>query len=374
MRFLSVAALLALGCLSAQAQVPRETQGSPGLPVVKLEFKAQPPIPGISASQVFSTPVLCSPEGTPFVDYPQPPFFMEHVIYSLDPKGAHSFSPKSAPGLYDVQFQSFYAGDSSVVFLVSATKDDKQSLTAESPLPGIPAPPVKKYIGEHHDYLVTFDRNGSYKSTAELPSRYHFWRIGLLPDGNLLALGFAPANSEARLLVLDSTGGILRTLQIPSKMAESPDLTQGESGPEVNRARAESSLSWWLFVPSRNRILLYQAHTNHPILEVGAGGAVREVPLEIPKGYALDGFVPANDRWIVRYRLKSALGAGASDASSESRNYVLYEADPSDGSLRRRIAPGAGSLFNLACEQDGVFAAFSMQDDKVIRRTADLPR
>jgi hypothetical protein len=154
----------------------------------------------------------------------------------------------------------------------------------------------------------------------------------------------------------------------------SPDIKQGESGPEVNRSRAESSLSWWLFAPSRNRILLYQAHTDHPVLEVGAVGAVREVQLEIPKGYAMDGFVPASDRWIVRYRLKSAPAGGAIDARSESRNYVLYEVDPADGSLRRRIDPGAGSLFNIACEQDGVFTAFSMEDDRVIRRTADAPR
>jgi hypothetical protein len=299
---------------------------------------------------------------------------MDHVVYSLDPKGARSFSPKSVPGLYDVAFQSYFAGDSSVVFLVRATKDDKQSEKAENPLPGIPAQPVRRYIGKHQDYVVTFDRDGNYKSTAELSSQYDFWRIGVLPDGNLLALAFVRGNSVARLMLLDSGGRVLRTLQIPSKMEDSPDLRQGESGPDINQSKAESSLSWWLFSSSRNRILLYQAHTSHPVLEVGAGGAAREVQLEVPKGYAVDGFVPANDRWIVRYARDSAFAGRAADASTESKNLVLYEVDPADGSLRRRIDPGAGSFFDIACEQDAVFTAFSMKEDKVVRRTAEAPR
>ena len=211
---------------------------------------------------------------------------------------------------------------------------------------------------------------GTTNRPASFPLNIISGGSALLSDGNLLALGFAPANSPARLFLLDSDGRILRTLEIPSKMEDSPDLRQGESGPEVNRARAESSLSWWLFAPSRNRILLYQAHTAHPVLEVRAGGAVREVHLQVPKGYAVDMFVPGNDRWIVRYGRKGAAVGSAMDASSGSRNYLLYEVDPADGSLRG----GGLSLFNIACEQDGLFTAFSMEDDKVIRRTADMPR
>jgi hypothetical protein len=333
-----------------------------------------PPIPGVAASPVFVSPILCSPEGTPFVDYPQMPEFRAHTIYELDPKGARSFSPDSAPGLYDVVYLNFFVGESVVVFLVDATKDAAQSADAYNPLPGTNAKPVKRYIGEHHGYLVKFGRDGSYQSTVELPDTFEFRRVGVLADGSFLALGFRRANSEARLLVLDSGGQIVRALQLPSKMLDSPDLTQGQTGSDVSSALAATSLSSWLFAPSRSRILLYQAHSGSPILEVGAGGATREVPLQAPRGYELDGIVPANDRWVVRYRRKSGSSSGRMQAQLGSGDYALYEVLPGDGSLRARIDPGDGPIHNISCEQDGVFTAFSMDKDKVVRTTAELGR
>src|ERR1039457_6702379 len=44
----------------------------------KLDFKPQPAIPGVVASPIFVSPVQCSPEGIPFIDYPQMPDFLEH--------------------------------------------------------------------------------------------------------------------------------------------------------------------------------------------------------------------------------------------------------------------------------------------------------
>jgi hypothetical protein len=345
------------------------------LPSFKLDFKPQPAIPGVVASPAFVLPIVCSSDGIPFVDFPDLSDPPQQTIYSLDPKGAHAFSAKPVTGLYDIRFQSFFAADSIVGILVNATKDDKHSASTYYPMPGISKKAVPYYTGEHHDYVVEYDRDGNYKSTVDLPSAYHFWRVAALPDGALLALAYDRANSVPRLLLLDSGGQVVRTLQIPSEMADSPDLRQGESGGALDLARAESSLSWWLFAPSRNRILLYQAHANAPVLEVGAGGAVREVPLGAPKGYALDGIVPANDRWIMRYRRKGTPDLpGEVDARPESGNYLLYVVNSSDGSLDSRIDPGTGPLFNIACEQDGVFTAFSIDNDKVIPETADIPR
>ena len=181
-----------------------------------------------------------------------------------------------------------------VGLLVHATTDDKKSPNQVSYGPGFA--PVDVYPGVHHDYLVEFDRDGNYKKTVELPAEYRFWRIGALVDDSLLALAYDRTNSVARFLLLDSGGKIIRPLELPSQMRDNPELTQGESGEVLNQARAESSLSWWLFAPARHRLLLYQAHSKAPLLEVGAGGVVREVPLEAPKGYVLNAVIPSNDR------------------------------------------------------------------------------
>ena len=238
--------------------------------------------------------------------------------------------------------------------------------------PSLPARHV--YTGEHHDYLVEFDKSGNFKKTLELPERYEYRRLAALPDDTLLALAYDPANLVPMLLLLDSGGNVIRTLQIPAEMVTSPEIVAGQSGDIGKQINAAGSLSWWIFAPTRKRILLYQAHTKSPVLEVGAGGAVREVPLHSPKGYVLDGVLSANDRWIMRFRRESLSDSGAIDARPEANNYVLYEVDSSDGSLRRKIEVDRGLFHSIACEQDGVFTAFSVDGDKVTLETADLAR
>jgi hypothetical protein len=124
----------------------------------------------------------------------------------------------------------------------------------------------------------------------------------------------------------------------------------------------------------RGKILLYQAHTKLPILEVGAGGVVREVPLEIPKDFVIDTIIPSEDRWIIRVRRENLSDKTEIDARPEAKNYVLYEVDPSDGHLRRELSVSSGPLFSIACEQGGTFTAFGIDGDKVNLFTADLAR
>jgi hypothetical protein len=340
----------------------------------KLDFKAGPVIPGVTASPVIVEPVQCAPDGMPFLDFPSIPDFKTHVIYGLDPEGARSFSTKSIKGLYDVTFQGFFPSDSIVGLLVNATEDSKQSQYVVRSADGRETGAGTGYKGEHRDYIVEFDRQGNYKTTIQLSRDYHFWRVMALPDGDLVALAYDRGNAEARLFLLGAGGEVIRALAMPAKMEDTPALREGRSGPDLNRARAESSLSSYYLVRSGQRVLLYRAHSTAPLLEVGAGGFIREVPLSAPEGYELDGLVAGEERWIVRYRRKGISGTGEIDARPSAGNFVLYEVSPRDGSLMRRMDPGTGPLFNIACEQDGVITAFSMNQDKVVKMAADAPR
>ena len=357
-------------------QAPVEEPDDPDaqIPAVKLDFKPEKvAVPGSHGSSAFVSPIVCSPAGTPLVSFIEPSDFGPQTIYSLDPKGGHAFSVKSVPDLFDIGFiHGYFASDSLVGLLVNATKDDTKASNTISMGPGMP--PRYVYPGEHLDYLVEFDSSGNYKATVELPKAYSFRRLAALPDDTLLALAYDHATSAPRLLRLDSDGQVKGSLQIPEKMMSSPELVAGESGDPINQLGAEGSLSWWIFAPTRQRVLLYQAHSKSPVLEVGAGGAVREVPIQSPKGYVLDGVISANDRWIMRFRKENLSDSVQIDPGPEAKNYVLYEVDSGDGSLRRRIDLATGPFYSIACEEDGVFTAFSVDGEKVNLQTADLPR
>jgi hypothetical protein len=351
-----------------------QEQSSP-IPGLQVEFKPQGTIPGVAASPALSLPILCSPDGTPFISVPEPPAYTTQTVYSLDPNGAHSFSYQSAVGLYNVYFRSFFPGDSVVGLLVNATNSSKQSTYTIESQGGTAVKSGTAFRGERHDYIVQFDRNGNYKSTVELPSEYSFHRIAELSDGNLLALVYDSVNAVARLLLLDPDGKPIRRLDIPGRMEDSPALRQGETGGDLNQGRAETSLSWWLFAPVRQKVVLYIAHSTAPVLEIGAGGAAREVSLQAPDGYEIDGFISATDRWIVRFRLKDLSGYGENGGRSEARNYALYEVNPSDGSLKTELETSSVPAFGIACESGGTLTGFSMtSDSKYLRATSEISR
>ena len=158
-------------------------------------------------------------------------------------------------------------------------------------------------------------------------------------------------------------------------MVSDPAVTQGQSGNGVNVARAASSLSWWLFGTARGRVLLYQARSHSPVLEVGAGGATRQVQVAAPAGFTLSGVITTNDRWIMQFRKDGLPDHTAIDTHPSSGNFVYYEVDPNDGSLRRRIDLPNDPSVNLACEHDGTVIGFIGERDKqVVPMFADLGR
>ncbi len=355
---------------SLQKDLPKDE-----VPVERLEFKPQGLVPGIEASAAIMLPILCAPDGTPFISVPQPPTYFTQAVYSLGLKGAHTFSYHSIAGLYDTHFLGFFPGDSTVGLLVSATGDPRKSqYTVESPT-GASIRTGSAYRGAHHESIVEFDRDGNYKSTVELPYEYSFRRFAELSDGNLVALAYDRVNAVAKLFILDPAGKIIRPLQIPAGMEDSPALRQGETGGDLNRARAETSMSWWLFAPARGSVLLYLAHSKAPLLEIGAGGATREVPIEAPTGYVLDGVIPSKDRWIIRFRRDNLPDRAEIDRRTETKNFVFYEVDPNDGMLRSAYEFVSDPGLGIACEQDGVMVGFSVtSDSKYVRLTAEIPR
>jgi hypothetical protein len=201
-----------------------------------------------------------------------------------------------------------------------------------------------------------------------------FWRVEALEDDSLLALAYDRVNSVPRLLVVDTDGKIIRTLAVPQGLTQNPQLKEGSSGDFLRQAKAEQTMSWWQFAPVGKKVLLYQARSHAPLLEVGEGGAVREIPLDAPKGYTLENVIPANDRWLMMFRRDSLETEGKTvDAHAESGNFVLYELDPNDGSLKRQIDLAASGDFEFSCEMDGSLIGF-LTSEKVMRVTAEIGR
>src|SRR6185437_10015005 len=250
---------------------------------VTLEFGDPKPIPGSPSATGWMTPVFCTGDGTIVVAIPntgtQWQDWRMPSFYALDTKGSHTLSPRSVSGIYDMQYRgSYFASDSMYGIEVTGTRDDKQEMRTFRP----DKPAQKFYTGKHHEYVIEFERDGSYEKTVELPEQYTFWRIAPLPDDEFVALAYDRANNVPRLLLLDSGGDVVRPIEIPQSMQDDSVLEQGQSSDPMKRAKAEMSLSWWLFGQARGKILFYKARAHASVLEIGSGGAAREVPVQAP--------------------------------------------------------------------------------------------
>ena len=358
------------------------------IPAVTLEFKKDTAIPGVPPATSYEMPIPCTDAGIPVVAFPKPydpahydpmdaAMFMPS-IYALDPKGAHSFSFASLPNLDDIHYSGYLATGSIVGVRVNATPDSTRGTRTIHMPRGATRTIPNAYTGERHDYLAEFDLDGTYKKTLQFPDTYRFIRVAALPDGKFVAAAYDQVNRVPRLVVLDSDLQIVAPLQVPEQMAEDPAVLQGETGGVMEASKAQLRVSWWQFGTARDRVLLYSARSGSPVLEVGAGGSVREVPVQTPPGHQIERIIPANDRWLFVFRKDGLPDHAPVDARPQSHNFVMYELDPNDGSLRRRIdlppLDDQHPVANIACVQDGTAISVLSDGKQMIRFTADMPR
>jgi hypothetical protein len=155
-----------------------------------------------------------------------------------------------------------------------------------------------------------------------------------------------------------------------------PTCGGGKSGNRVALVEAAARLTTWFFAPVRHKVLLYATDVDAPVLEIGPDGATREVPIAIPQGFSLDGFISSNDLWLVGYARKITPEFGKPVIRrSANGDYLLYEVDFNDGRFRRELSLASIPDFGIACEQGGMLTGYSMSgDSKYIPFTANLPR
>jgi hypothetical protein len=343
------------------------------VPERQLQLSEGKAIPGVEGSPIIAMPVQCSPDGVAFVEMPLASDFRQMRIASLEEKGGHVFTPATIPGLYDSVLLSFFPAESEVAFLVYATKDSKESEysmgTDKGPVTG------KAKLGAHQDFIALFDRKAAFESVIDLPAGYEYRKVAELDSGKFVLLAYNPVNRVVSLQLVSASGELLHPIQIPSGMLDDAKLSQAESGGFTEGVNASGSLSLWQFACARHKLILYKPHSSSLVLEVSTGGAIREVPLAAPAGYELDGVVSGMDRWIMRFRRHGLSDSQVSDASTASGNFLLYEIDPSDGSLRTRLNLATGSVFSLACEADNTITSFRVdRTAKFLVSSASLAR
>lgn len=281
------------------------------------------------------------------------------TVLSIHGQKSQTYSPSAITDLHDIHVYGYFPSDSMVGFLVRGSKD----------LPGTPGPgksPAGIDWRDYHNYIAEFDRDGSYKKSVELPMTYQLAHLAILSSGEFLVSGYDRLNSAARLLFLDSSGQILRSLDMPA--ARKPVGGNAPYGSVRATMAPVSLMGSIVFTPYGQDILVWRMNSSDPVLDVGPGASVREVPLQTPPGSVFVGMIAANDRWVAHFRSSST----PNEAPLSPTGYSYYELRPQDASLSTKLMQSGNVPLAIACESDGNYIAFKRdKDGKLMLLKAD---
>jgi hypothetical protein len=114
-----------------------------------------------------------------------------------------------------------------------------------------------------------------------------------------------------------------------------------------------------LFTAYKQDILVWHIGSNDPVLDVGPGGSVREVPLQLPSGSTFVDMIPAGDRWVAHFRSAQV----PEHSQFNQTDYSYYELRPQDASLSAKLIQSGVAPLSLSCESEGTYLAFKTDKD-----------
>src|SRR5438270_13034555 len=159
-------------------------------PLHRVAFKSGDAAGGLGAMPVLRLPSECASDGTVFISMVQAlgtgspprnlsPYSLSLLLTSISPAHeAHSFPLDQVPDLYDVRDLGDYVSESKVIFLLRATRENKQGKQNYTTTDGTQHE-VTGNTSEHNFYIAIFDRQGNYQKTLQIAAGFRINRIGL---------------------------------------------------------------------------------------------------------------------------------------------------------------------------------------------------
>ncbi|HET7104379.1 MAG TPA: hypothetical protein VFI20_09875 [Terracidiphilus sp.] len=336
------------------------------LPEVNLDFEQGKPLQNVVASPVIATPIHCGPDGFALLQMLMPPDFRRTALYMVSKSRGRAISLSSIIGILKPQVVDVFDSDHFLGVLLYAVRT---SVEDESP----PSPGF---------FVALFKHNGNFQRLIELPQHNIYSRFALLPSHDLITLEFDPNNAVAKLILRDSDGEEVRALQLPDALE---DVTSGAKQPstlkpgtgylrsDMETLGGSAAVGRARFTSAGSHILLWIPGVQS-ITELGDYSAFRQMKIKTPEGYAFDSMIPSTGLWIARFKRLGLSNTKPIDMRPESHNFVLYEVNPFDGHLQRRLNLGPHGSW-LACANDGSLTVYKTDKEQhLIALTANIGR
>jgi hypothetical protein len=216
---------------------------------------------------------------------------------------------------------------------------------------------LREMKGERYRYIARFDRDGTYKGAIKLDLPFYVSTFAVFQSGSMVAQGL-DENKIPRIALLDSSGQLIRYLQLEKDMSAVSEIPKKEISFGGDKADAGAIVMTSNFVPSNEKMLFLRSLASVRVYEIQENGEVRAVKIKAPDGYDVEGLIETDRNRLVIFRKPNPNGAW-SDAQ-----HSLFEVDPESGELLKEYrvkAPDTG----VSCFFNGEFWSVRYNDGKL---------
>jgi hypothetical protein len=303
--------------------------------------------------------VLCSPEGTIYVQFAAGDGLADPVSVSSDGKtvirvGREKINDVQQPIPFEV-----FLRDTEVYILTPGHIPLGYETKWRTPTGEV----EHHQASTSHTFVAHFQRDGSYAGAVLLDVPFNPMHLGVFADGDFLIAGADKMTDEPRVAIVGSNGQFRRFVELKGDvhLRDDSDASRNDHDPTALPRFAPgegfgTSLRDALFtsqiVGDGSNLLLFRPG-NGPVFSISPGGEVRVRELKVQGDHRLYAIKPTRDSWIVEFTHHLSDGTG--------EEFATYAFDPNSGApLKQYIFP-RDLGFGLACT-DGLEFTFVMAD------------
>ena len=149
---------------------------------------------------------------------------------------------------------------------------------------------ITRNLADHHDFIVIFDRKGTYQKRIQIDDTIAVMRIGVFRSGSFLAFGFDRSNRSPKLAILKDDGTLATFVDIPK--SDAPALMFGTKHVIGGQSIFIKPVH---IVAYGSSLIVVQNESKFPLLAVEDGGAIKPIQAKLPEGVKVERLVPSDD-------------------------------------------------------------------------------
>jgi hypothetical protein len=216
----------ALLCASATAQqiqpkAPPAKPSPPPVPVFDVQLSPDPNLSISLPDNMLMHSEGCDADGNPYVKT----FGSAGMqVFGFTGKGLVTFETSKMTDIPEPSLRNLFVSSSGIYVLVTGLENVRNEEVTVKNADGQESKRVEKK-GESRDYIARFDLDGSYKGALKLDSDFHPMQLATFDSGTFVVAGM-DQNKTPRVGLLNSSGQLLKFLQLPKDITDRPKSAQ----------------------------------------------------------------------------------------------------------------------------------------------------